>query len=31
LQGLMKTSPFLDQPQIKKLHVASDISDDDFV
>lgn len=31
LQGLKKTSPSLDQPQIKKLHVASDLSDDDFV
>ncbi|XP_066319606.1 DNA repair and recombination protein RAD54-like isoform X1 [Miscanthus floridulus] len=31
LQGLKKTSPSLDQPQSKKLHVASDISDDDFV
>jgi hypothetical protein len=28
---LKKTSPSLDQPQSKKLHVASDISDDDFV
>jgi DNA repair and recombination RAD54-like protein len=32
LQGLKKTSPSLDhQPQTKKLHVASDMSDDDFV
>ncbi|KAK3155362.1 hypothetical protein QOZ80_2BG0202260 [Eleusine coracana subsp. coracana] len=32
LQGLKKNSPSLDhQPQTKKLHVASDISDDDFV
>ncbi|CAN6245995.1 unnamed protein product [Urochloa humidicola] len=31
-QGLKKTSPSLDhQPQTKKLHVASDMSDDDFV
>ncbi|KAF8779903.1 hypothetical protein HU200_002172 [Digitaria exilis] len=32
LQGLKKTSPSLDRhPQTKRLHVASDMSDDDFV
>ena len=31
LQQLKKTSPTLEQPQAKKLHVASDMSDDDFV
>lgn len=32
LQGLKKTSPSLDQqPQTKRLHVACDMSDDDFV
>ncbi|RLN09840.1 DNA repair and recombination protein RAD54 [Panicum miliaceum] len=31
LQGLKKTSPSLEKPQTKKLHVASDMSDDDFV
>ncbi|KAJ1256270.1 hypothetical protein BS78_K054500 [Paspalum vaginatum] len=32
LQGLKKTNPSLDQqPQTKRLHVASDMSDDDFV
>lgn len=31
LQGLNKTNPSSDhQPQTKKLHVASDMSDDDF-
>ncbi|WVZ73525.1 hypothetical protein U9M48_021822, partial [Paspalum notatum var. saurae] len=31
LQGLKKTNPSLDQqPQTKRLHVASDMSDDDF-